>query len=298
MDLESIGTPSKSLLSQGTILCTLGVHSMFSQPDTHYRQEYHMPSTKIEFTGSLGVNLAANLDEPDSDIRGYALFAHCFTCSKDVVAASRIARALSKHGIGVLRFDFTGLGKSEGDFKDTSFTTNISDLVFASDWLRAHRIAPCVLIGHSLGGAAVLAAAASIPECKAVATIGAPADPEHVTHLFDSSITELEENGHAQVSIGGRPFTVGKQLIDDLRAQDPKARIASLKRALLVFHSPIDTIVGIENAAQIYEWAKHPKSFVAIDGSDHMLTKPADAQFVADMLSAWAQRYAPAEDIL
>lgn len=255
-----------------------------------------MPTTKIEFTGATGESLAAILDEPASDngsnTRAYAIFAHCFTCSKDVIAASRISRALSKLGIGTFRFDFTGLGHSEGEFSDTTFSTNIGDLVNAADWMRTNRKAPCILIGHSLGGAAVLAAASSIPECTAVVTIGAPADPEHVTHLFDSAAEDIERDGKAQVSIGGRPFIVGKQLIDDLRSQDPEERISSLKRALLVFHSPIDSIVGIENAAQIYSWAKHPKSFVSIDGADHMLTKPKDADFVANILSVWAGRYA------
>ena len=253
-----------------------------------------MPTTKITFTGSLGAQLAANLDEPEGSVRAYAMFAHCFTCSKDVIAASRISRALAKLGIGVLRFDFTGLGNSEGDFADTTFSSNIGDLVVAADWLRTNRAAPCILIGHSLGGAAVMMAASQIPECKAVATIGAPADPKHVIHLFDSSADEIEQHGRADVSIGGRPFTVGQQLIDDLRDQSPQERIGSLKRALLVFHSPVDTVVGVENAAQIFAWAKHPKSFVSVDGSDHMLTKPKDADFVATMLSAWAERYAPA----
>ncbi len=251
-----------------------------------------MPSSKIEFTGSLGATLAAILDEPDSSPRAYAMFAHCFTCSKDVIAASRISRALAKLGIGTFRFDFTGLGHSEGEFSDTTFSSNIGDLVAGADWMRTNRQAPCILIGHSLGGAAVLAAAPSIPECTAIATIGAPADPEHVIHLFDSASADIERDGKGEVSIGGRPFTVGQQLIDDLRDQDPQARIQSLKQALLVFHSPIDQIVGIENAAQIYSWAKHPKSFISIDGADHMLTKPKDAEFVAKMLSTWADRYA------
>jgi fermentation-respiration switch protein FrsA (DUF1100 family) len=252
-----------------------------------------MPSTKVEFTGSLGVNLAAVLDEPDSTSRAYAMFAHCFTCSKDVIAASRVSRALSKLGIGTFRFDFTGLGHSEGDFSDTTFSSNIGDLVAGAEWMRRNRKAPSILIGHSLGGAAVLAAASSIPECTALVTIGAPADPEHVTHLFSSSEADIERDGKAEVSIGGRPFTVGKQLLDDLRSQDPESRIATLGRALLVFHSPVDQIVGVENAAQIYSWAKHPKSFVSVDGSDHMLTQSKDSEFVANILSAWADRYVP-----
>ncbi|MDF1810004.1 MAG: alpha/beta hydrolase [Phycisphaerales bacterium] len=251
-----------------------------------------MPSTKIEFSGSLGVKLAAILDEPETQTRAYAMFAHCFTCSKDVLAASRISRALAKLGIGTFRFDFTGLGHSEGEFSDTTFSSNIGDLIAGAQWMRENRKAPCILIGHSLGGAAVLAAASSIPECTAIATIGAPSDPEHVTHLFDSASTEIEREGKAEVSIGGRSLTVGKDLVEDLRDHDPQSQIASLNRALLVFHSPVDQIVGIENAAQIYSWAKHPKSFVSLDNADHMLTKPKDADFVANMLSTWADRYA------
>ncbi len=257
-----------------------------------------MPSTKVTFTGSLNHTLSAIIDEPntpespDTPPRAYAMFAHCFTCSKDVIAASRISRALAKLNIATFRFDFTGLGKSEGEFSDTTFSSNIADLVAGADWMRTNRKAPCVLIGHSLGGAAVLAAASQIPECKAIATIGAPADPEHVTHLFSSSAADIDRDGQAEVSIGGRPFTVGKQLLDDLRAQDPESRIKSLKRALLIFHSPTDQIVGVESAAQIYTWAKHPKSFIAIDGADHMLTSPSDADYVANMLSVFVDRYA------
>ena len=250
-----------------------------------------MAPQRIEFGGSLGDTLAARLDEPEGGARAYALFAHCFTCSKDIAAASRIALRLTEHGFGVLRFDFTGLGHSEGEFANTTFTSNIGDLVAAADWLRANRAAPRALIGHSLGGAAVLAAAHRMEEVRAVSTIGAPADPEHVTHLFGDAIGEIEQAGCAAVNIGGRPFTVGRGLVDDLRSQDPETTIGSLKRALLVFHSPTDTIVGVENAAQIYAWAKHPKSFVSLDTADHLLSERGDAAFVADVLAAWAARY-------
>ena len=250
-----------------------------------------MTPQKIEFPGSLGTPLAARLDEPETGARAYAVFAHCFTCSKDIAAASRIALRLTEHGIGVLRFDFTGLGHSEGEFENTTFSSNIGDLVSAAEWLRENRAAPSVLIGHSLGGAAVLAAAQHIAEVRAVATIGAPADPEHVTHLFDDAIDKIESDGFATVNIGGRPFNIGRGLVEDLQSQDPAAMIGSLKRALLVFHSPVDNIVGIENAAQIYSWAKHPKSFVSLDTADHLLSKRADAAFVADVLAAWAARY-------
>jgi len=250
-----------------------------------------MNHQRIEFEGALGHTLAARLDEPDGGARAFAVFAHCFTCSKDIAAASRIALRLTEHGIGVLRFDFTGLGHSDGEFANTTFTSNIGDLIAAAGWLRENRSPPSVLIGHSLGGAAVLAAAHRIDEIRAIATIGAPADPEHVTHLFDDSMQELQREGVAQVSIGGRPFTVGLGLVDDLRAQDPAVLIGSLKKALIVFHSPLDSIVGVENASQIFGWAKHPKSFISLDTADHLLSKREDAAFVADVLAPWAARY-------
>lgn len=246
---------------------------------------------KIEFEGALGSRLAARLDEPASGVRAYAVFAHCFTCSKDIAAASRIAKGLTEHGFGVLRFDFTGLGHSDGEFAGTTFSSNIGDLVAAAGWLRANRSAPSVLIGHSLGGAAVLAAAHRIEEVRAVATIGAPADPEHVTHLLAGSAEEIEREGQAEVDIGGRPFTIGRAFLEDLREHEPASMIGSLRRALLVFHSPVDAIVGVENAAQIFGWAKHPKSFVSLDRADHLLRDRADAAFVADVLAPWAARY-------
>ncbi|MEC9373837.1 MAG: alpha/beta fold hydrolase [Planctomycetota bacterium] len=246
---------------------------------------------KIEFEGSLGATLAARLDEPEGGASAYALFAHCFTCSKDIFAASRIARGLAERGMGVLRFDFTGLGHSEGEFENTTFDSNVGDLVAAAGWLRTHRRAPRLMIGHSLGGAAALAAAGEVEECRAVATIGAPADPEHVTHLLGSKAAEIEREGRAEVSIGGRPFTIGRAFIEDLRRRDPAAAIGSLRRALMVFHSPIDSIVGIDNAARIFGWAKHPKSFVSLDNADHLLSRAADAEYVAEVLAAWAGRY-------
>lgn len=248
-------------------------------------------STKVEFEGSLGVNLAARLDEPEGGATAYAIFAHCFTCSKDIAAASRIARGLSLRQVGVLRFDFTGLGHSQGEFANTTLTSNVGDLVAAANWLRAHRAAPKLLVGHSLGGAAVLAAASSIAECKAVATIGAPAAPNHVLHLLRDGIDEIEANGEAEVSIGGRPFKIGIDFIKDLRARNPKDVVAHLGRALLIFHSPIDQVVAIEHAAQIFTWARHPKSFVSLDTADHLLKRATDAEFVADVLAAWAKRF-------
>jgi putative redox protein len=251
-----------------------------------------MRSTKIEFTGSHGVPLAARLDLPDTAPLAHALFAHCFTCNKDVVAAARIARALTAHGIAVLRFDFTGLGGSAGDFGNTDFSSNVADLVRAADHLREHHAAPTLLIGHSLGGAAVLAATHLVPEVRAVATIGAPADPEHALRLFGERRAEIEANGEADVVLGGRTFRIRKGFLDDIAGQPQAERIATLHAALLVMHSPTDEVVGIENARRIFDAARHPKSFVALDGADHLLTDRADAEFAATMLAGWAARHA------
>lgn len=248
-------------------------------------------SEKIEFVGSDGNMLSARLDMPGEDVRAYALFAHCFTCSKDFVAASKISQGLAENGIAVLRFDFTGLGHSDGDFANTNFTSNVGDLLAAADWLRQNREAPALLVGHSLGGAAVLAAASSIPEAKGVATIGAPADPAHVAHNFDQKIEEIKDKGEAEVNLGGRPFTIKKQFLDDISGLTQKDCIQNLRKALIVFHAPTDAQVGIENAGEIFGAAKHPKSFVSLDNADHLLTKKADAAYVADVISSWASRY-------
>ncbi|TFD33222.1 bifunctional alpha/beta hydrolase/OsmC family protein [Cryobacterium cryoconiti] len=249
-------------------------------------------SERLAFPGSQGSALAARLDLPESTPRAYALFAHCFTCSKDVLAAARISRALTDFGIAVLRFDFTGLGQSGGDFANTNFSSNIEDLVHAADYLRQHYAAPTLLIGHSLGGAAVLAVTHRIPEVRAVATIGAPADPDHLSHLLSESRTEIEACGEAEVELSGRTFRIRRQFLDDIAAQPQAQRIGSLGAALLVMHSPTDAIVDADNARRIYEAARHPKSFVALDGADHLLTKPADAAYAAAMLATWAGRYA------
>lgn len=246
---------------------------------------------KIEFAGTQGANLAARLDSPDNEPAAYALFAHCFTCGKDIFAAGRISAELARRGIAVLRFDFTGLGASEGDFANTNFSSNVGDLVKAADWLRENRAAPAVLVGHSLGGAAVLAAAAQIPEVKAVATIGAPADPAHVSHLFKDSQETIEQQGEAEVMLAGRPFTVRKQFLDDIGGHNLTDAIAALRRALLVFHAPRDEFVGVDNAGIIFAAAKHPKSFISLDDADHLLSRRADAVYVATVLAAWASRY-------
>ncbi|ANH39636.1 OsmC-like protein [Nocardioides dokdonensis FR1436] len=251
-------------------------------------------SEKFTFTGSDGHDLAGRLDLPEGEPRAVALFAHCFTCSKDVVAASRISRGLVERGYGVLRFDFTGLGGSDGEFANTSFTSNVDDLVAAAAALETRHRAPQLLVGHSLGGAAVIAAASRLPAVTAVATIGAPFDPGHVLGLFDEDArARIERDGAAEVVLAGRTFTIGAQLLEDVSAQRLGPVLGDLKRALLVLHSPIDQQVGVDNARQIYDAARHPKSFVTLDDADHLLTRPRDAEYVADLLSVWAARYLP-----
>ncbi len=246
---------------------------------------------KLTFENPKGEKLAALLERPAAKPLAYALFAHCFTCSKDIAAASRISRALAGHGIAVLRFDFTGLGNSEGDFANTNFSSNVSDLVCAADQLRREHSAPSLLIGHSLGGAAVLAAAGEIEEATAVVTIGAPADPAHVSHLFESSRSEIESKGSAVVNLAGRKFQIKKQFLEDIASQPLKERIKKLRKALLIFHSPVDDIVGIDNASAIFQAALHPKSFISLDKADHLLSRRVDSEYVAATISAWAGRY-------
>lgn len=252
-----------------------------------------MRTDKVSFPGSDGAVLAGRLDQPDDQARAFALFAHCFTCSKDVKAASRIARSLTQFGIAVLRFDFTGLGGSDGDFANTNFTSNVADLIAAADYLRTDHEGPTVLIGHSLGGAAVIAAAEHIAEARAVATIGAPADTEHLLHLLAESRDEIEHAGEAEVCLASRPFRIRRHFLDDIANQPQAARIRRLEAALLVMHSPTDETVGIDNARVIFDAARHPKSFVSLDGADHLLTRAADARFTASVLAAWASRYLP-----
>jgi putative redox protein len=253
-------------------------------------------SSKVTFKGAEGETLAARLDSPAGSAKAYALFAHCFTCSKDIFAATRIARGLAERGIAVLRFDFTGLGASEGEFANTNFSSNVQDLLAAADFLRQEREAPSILVGHSLGGAAVLAAAGELPECRAVATIGAPADPAHVAHNFQPDLAEIETKGLAEVTLAGRRFTIKKQFLEDVKEQSLQEKVAHLKRALLVFHAPLDATVGIDNATKIFVAAKHPKSFVSLDKADHLLSRHEDAAYVAEVLAAWASRYLPAHE--
>ncbi len=250
-----------------------------------------MPYERFQFTGADGHQLAAALDTPDGAVRGYALFAHCFTCGKDALAAKRIAVALAAKGIAVLRFDFTGLGSSEGDFANSTFTSNVADLVRAADHLRETRQAPAILIGHSLGGAAILAAAGQIPEAKAVVTIAAPSDPAHVTNLFKDRVEDIRRLGTAEVSLAGRPFRITREFLDDVAEHELMAHVAGLHKALLIMHAPSDDTVGIDNATRIFVAARHPKSFVSLADADHLLTGKGDALYVADVIAAWAERY-------
>jgi uncharacterized OsmC-like protein/pimeloyl-ACP methyl ester carboxylesterase len=250
-----------------------------------------MPTERFQFTGSEGQQLAAALDLPEREPLAYALFAHCFTCGKDVLAAKRIAVALAAKGIAVLRFDFTGLGSSEGDFANSTFSSNVTDLVRAADHLRETRKAPAILIGHSLGGAAILAAAGQIPEARAVVTIAAPSDPAHVTGLFADSVEDIRKNGESEVSLAGRPFRIKREFLDDIAEHGLMAHVAKLHKALLVMHAPTDDTVGIDNATRIFVTAKHPKSFVSLAGADHLLSNKNDAAYVADVIAAWATRY-------
>lgn len=250
-------------------------------------------SERIEFQGHDGGKLAAKLDLPPGRPLGYALFAHCFSCSKDVHAARRIAQGLAREGFAVLRFDFTGLGLSEGDFANTNFSTNVQDLVAAARWLSENHGGPDLLVGHSLGGAAVVVAGGLIPEVKAVATIGAPSDADHVLHQFAPAVATIEDEGAAEVVLGGRPFTIARQFVEDVRGASVRDAAAQLRKPLLVMHAPRDEIVGIDNATGLFVAARHPKSFISLDNADHLLTRPEDASFVARTLAAWAVQYIP-----
>jgi putative redox protein len=258
------------------------------------KKERRMPTERFQFEGASGDLLAAALDLPDGTPRAYALFAHCFSCGKDTHASRRIAMALAAQGIAVLRFDFTGLGSSEGDFANTTFSSNVTDLVRAAAHLRDTRAAPALLIGHSFGGAAMLAAAAEIPEANAVVTIAAPSDPSHVTAHFKDRIDDIRAHGSAEVSLAGRPFRISSSLLDDLAEVRLMDRIAHLHKALLVMHSPSDDTVGIDNATRIFVAAKHPKSFISLDHADHLVSDRRDAGYVAGVIAAWASRYVDA----
>jgi len=250
-----------------------------------------MKSEKIKFKNAQGLELAARLEFPEVEIKGYAIFAHCFTCNKNLSAVKNIGRALNQCGIAVLRFDFTGLGESEGEFKHTNFSSNVDDLIYASDFLKDNYKAPSILIGHSLGGAAVIFAAKQIKSIKAIATVGAPSSPKHVSHLFKQGIEEINDKGEALLEIGGREFKIQKHFLDDINEKNMTETVKALRLPLLILHSPQDTTVGIENAAQIFKDAWHPKSFVSLDGADHLLSSKEDSKYVGKMIANWSERY-------
>jgi alpha/beta superfamily hydrolase/uncharacterized OsmC-like protein len=252
-----------------------------------------MQNLDVHFQNESGQRLAGILSLPAAPPRAYALFAHCFTCSKNLKAATNIARSLSEAGIGVLRFDFTGLGQSDGEFANTNFSSNVSDLLAAARFLESEHEAPAILIGHSLGGTAILQAAANIPSAVAVATIGSPAEPTHISALFSAAADELHSTGEAEVHLGGRPFTVRQQFLEDLHKHNLPEEIAGLRKSLLVMHAPLDEVVEIENASALFVAAKHPKSFVSLDKADHLLSREDDSQYAGRVLAAWASRYLP-----
>lgn len=251
-----------------------------------------MPTERLEFPGAHGHDLAARLELPEEgEPRAHALFAHCFTCTKNLRAVVQVSRALRDEGFAVMRFDFTGLGESQGDFADTNFSSNVSDLVAAGEYMEKELEGPRLLVGHSLGGAAVLHAAHSLSSVRAVATIGAPSDPSHVLRHIENRKEEIEEKGSATVSFGGRPFTVKRQFLEDLEEARMNPAVEELDRALLILHSPSDEIVGMENAARLYKMAKHPKSFVSLDDADHLLSDRRDSVYAGRLLAAWVSRY-------
>lgn len=250
-----------------------------------------MQPQKITFTGHSGDQLAARLDLPKGPRLATAIFAHCFTCSKDIPAARRISQRLAAMGIAVLRFDFTGLGHSGGEFANTHFSSNVSDLVAAADYLTKQGHAPTLIIGHSLGGAAVIKAVAEIPSIKAVVTLGAPFDPGHVIHNFGASLEEIKAKGQAEVNLAGRQFTIKKAFLDDVSKAELTTVLNNMHAALLVMHAPLDMTVGIESASQIFLAAKHPKSFVTLDKADHLISNENDAEYAAEVIAAWSARY-------
>jgi len=251
-----------------------------------------MKKEKIHFEGALGDQLSAEIHFPADDYpHNYVIFAHCFTCNKNLNGVRNIMMGLTKKGFAVLSFDFTGLGQSEGDFSDTNLSSNIEDLLKAAEYLERNYQAPSVLIGHSLGGAAVLMAASKLDSISAIATIGAPSQPDHVLHLIEDSKEEIEMNGEAEVNIGGRPFKIKKQFLDDLKSKDNLKNIEELRKSILILHSPQDQTVEISNAAAIYDKAHHPKSFVSLDGADHLLTNKEDSLYAGEVIATWADRY-------
>lgn len=257
---------------------------MSAQNSTPVREKHSFPNEQGEI-------LSALIERPAGKVKAYALFAHCFTCSKNIGTATRISRALAQRGFAVMRFDFTGLGSSEGEFANTNFSSNVSDLVSAAAYLRELERAPGILVGHSLGGAAVIAAAAGIPEARAVVTIAAPDDPAHMHHLLRDSVPDIERQGWAHVSIGGQEFTIKKQFLDDVSEHSLDEALRNLGRPLLLLHSPADELIGIDHAYHLFQVASEPKSLISLDNADHLLSNPADAEYAAEAISAWASRY-------
>ncbi len=256
-----------------------------------------MRSERVEFTNSDGTVLSGVLEVPPGPVKAWALFAHCFTCSKKSLAASRVARGLAASGIGVLRFDFTGLGESGGEFATAGFSSDVSDLIDAAAWMKSERKPVSLMIGHSLGGAATVVAAGRIAEVQAVVTIGAPSDAEHVVEQFRESVPEIEAKGAAQVQLGGRPFTLSREFLDDVKTASVRDAAEKLRKPFLILHAPGDDVVGIENATQLFLAAKHPKSFVSLDRADHLLTGKDDSVFVTEVISGWAGRYIEADPV-
>lgn len=250
-----------------------------------------MNSENIEFTGAFGDKLSARLDRAEGDETACALFAHCFTCSKNLKAVGHITKSLAGRGISTLRFDFTGLGQSDGEFANTNFSSNVNDLVAAANYMKTEHQSPSLLIGHSLGGAAVLFAAHELDSVNAVATIGAPSDPTHVKENFAMNLDEIEETGEAEVTLAGRHFKIKKQFLDDLEAAGREDKISTLDRALLIMHAPLDQTVGIDNAAKLYAGAKHPKSFISLYRADHLLTDPGFSQYAGKLIAQWSEIY-------
>lgn len=250
-----------------------------------------MPSEHITFSGHDGGQLAARLDMPEGPHLATAIFAHCFTCSKDIAAARRISQRLATMGLAVLRFDFTGLGHSEGEFSNTGFTSNIADIEAAAAWLEGRGMPASLLVGHSLGGAAMLKVASKIKGIKAVATLGAPFDPDHVTRNFGGALEQIRDAGEAEVDLGGRPFRITRAFVKDIEAASIGPELAKMRAALLVMHAPRDAIVGIDNATRIFMAARHPKSFVTLDDADHLISRASDAEYAADVIATWAKRY-------
>lgn len=246
---------------------------------------------KIEFKGALGETLAARLDKPSGDPRYYALFAHCFTGTKDLKPASDMVKTLNKYGIAVFRFDFTGLGNSSGDFANTNFSSNVQDLICAAEYMKENLQSPALMIGHSLGGAATLIAAAHVRDCKSVAVIGCPSSASNVIKQFAADVEKIEQEGLAEVSLAGRPFTIKKQFLEDARAQNITDKLSSLKKALLILHSPVDETVSIEHAAELFQNAKHPKSFISLDNADHLMFKKGAAEYAARSIAAFGSYY-------